>query len=68
MPWRERFREYLHKERDSLRRRIEYCESHKCEMWESAGSSKKEVTDEYLAGLRSRVAEIEQLLVEEGLS
>lgn len=68
MPWRERFREYLQKERDTLRRRISFCESRNCEMWETSDGNKKDVTEEYLAGLRSRVAEIEQLLIEEDLS
>ena len=68
MPWRERFREYLEKERDSLRRRIDYCETRTCEMWETSDGNRKDVTEEYLAGLRSRLAEIEQLLVEEDLS
>jgi hypothetical protein len=68
MPWRERFRDYLAKERDSLQRRLNYCESHTCEMWEISEGRRKDVTEEYAAGLRSRLAEIEQLLVEEDLS
>lgn len=68
MPWRERFREYLEKERDSLQRRIDHCERRSCEMWETTDAGRKNVTEEYAAGLRSRLAEIEQLLVEEDLS
>lgn len=68
MPWRERFRDFLARERDSLQRRLDYCDSHSCEMWESRGGQRKDVTEEYAAGLRSRLAEIEQLLIEEDLS
>ena len=68
MAWRERFREFLEKERESLQRRLDYCETHACEMWETAGGQRKDVTEEYAAGLRSRLAEIEQLLIEEELS
>jgi hypothetical protein len=68
MPWRERFREFLEKERDSLERRLGYCESHSCEMWETIDGQRKDVTEEYAAGLRSRLAEIEQMLIEEELS
>ena len=68
MPWRERFRDYLTKERDSLQKRIDYCECRTCEMWEMTDGQHKDVTEEYAAGLRSRLAEIEQLLIEEDLS
>jgi hypothetical protein len=68
MPWRERFIDYLRKERDDLQRRIDNLESRKCEMWETTDSRRKDVTDEYSAGLRSRLAQIDQILVEEGLS
>ena len=68
MPWRERIRDYLVKERDSLRLRLDYCDSHGCEMWETTDGQRKNVTEEYSAGLRSRLAEIEQMLVEEDLS
>jgi hypothetical protein len=68
MPWRERFRDYLLREHDSLQRRLDNLQSRKCEIWETSDGARKDVTEEYAAGLRSRIAEIEQLLVEEGLS
>ena len=68
MPWRERFLEYLEKERDILQRRIDYCERRSCEMWETSDGQRRNVTEEYSAALRSRLAEIEQLLIEEDLS
>ena len=68
MAWRERFRDYLTKEQDSLRRRIRNLEAGRYEMWETGEGQRKDVTEEYAAGLRSRLAEIEQLLVEEDLS
>jgi hypothetical protein len=68
MPWHERFIDYLRKERDDLQRRIDNLESRKCEMWETTDGRRKDVTDEYSAGLRSRLAQIDQILVEEGLS
>ena len=68
MAWRERFREYLAKERDCLKKRLDYCDSHTCELWETSDGERKDVTEEYAAGLRSRLAEIEQMLVEEDLS
>ena len=68
MAWRERFREFLIKERDDLNRRIALYESRTCEMWERRDNERKDVTEEYTAGLRSRLAEIEQLLIEENLS
>lgn len=68
MPWRERFRDYLVKESDSLRRRLDFLETRQCEMWETADGNRKDVTEEYAAGLRSRLAEIEKMLVEEDLS
>lgn len=68
MAWRERFKDYLVKERDSLQQRLDYCDSHTCELWETTGGQRKNVTEEYAAGLRSRLAEIEQLLIEEELS
>ena len=66
--WRERFKEFLSKEQESLRRKIRNLESRSCEMWETSGGERKEITEEYTAELRSRLAEIEQLLVEESLS
>lgn len=68
MPWRERFRDYLHKHQADLQRRIDQLETRRCEMWETADGNRKDVTDEYVAGLRSRLAEIEKMLIEEDLS
>lgn len=68
MPWRERFIDYLGKERDDLQRRIDNLGSGKCEMWETIDGRRMNVTEEYVARLRSRLAEIEQILVEEGFS
>lgn len=68
MPWRERFIDYLQKERADLERRLAIVQAGRCQMWESADGDRKDVTDEYAAGLRSRIAEIEQIMVEEGLS
>jgi len=68
MPWRERFRDYLYKEAANLKQRADYLESGKCEMWESTDGLRKNVTEEHVASLRARIAEIEQMLVEEGLS
>ena len=68
MPWRDRFIDYLRKERADLERRLANVQSGRCQMWESSDDSRKDVTDEYAAGLRSRIAEIDQILVEEGLS
>ena len=68
MAWRERFREYLKKERADLQRRIDLYENRTCEMWERTNGDRKDVSEEYAAGLRSRLAEIEQLLIEEELS
>ena len=66
--WRERFKDYLIKEQESLRRQIRNLESRNCEMWETSEGERKDITEEYTAELRSHLAEIEQLLVEESLS
>lgn len=68
MPWRERFRDYTRKEQADLERRIHELSSRKCEMWETQDGDRTDVTEEYAAHLRSRLAEMEQMLVEEGLS
>lgn len=68
MPWRERFIDYLQKERADLRRRLDNLASGRCQMWEDCDGDRKNVTEEYAAGLRSRLAEIEQMLIEEELS
>ena len=68
MPWRERFHEYLLKEKELLQLRLDNFHSRRCEMWENVAGNRKDVSEEYAAALRSRIAEIEQLLVEEDLS
>ena len=71
MPWRQRFIDYLEREQDDLRRRIDHFEAGRCQMWESpdgGGGDRRDVTQEYAAGLQNRLAEIEKILIEEGLS
>lgn len=68
MPWRGRFQDYLRKEQADLKRRIDELTSRKCEMWETTDGNRKDVTEEFAAHLRSRLAEIEQMIVEEDLS
>lgn len=69
MPWRQRFIEYLQKEQADLERRTGLFDGGKCQMWESdGGDERKDVTLEYVAALRVRIAEIEKILIEEELS
>jgi hypothetical protein len=69
MPWRQRFIEYLEREQDDLRRRIGVLQTGKCQMWEQGDDGgRRDVTQEYAADLQTRLAEIEKILIEEGLS
>lgn len=68
MPWRQRFIEYLQKEQADLQRRIDHFQAGNCQMWETSGGRRRDVTEEYAAGLRNRLAEIEKILIEEELS
>ncbi len=68
MPWRQRVIEYLQQEQADLERRVGLFECGRCQMWEADGGEPKDVTGEYVAGLRVRIAEIEKILIEEELS
>jgi len=68
MPWRDRFIEYLQMEQADLERRIGTFEAGKCRMWEECDGERKDVTDIYAATLKARLAEIEKILIEEGMS
>ena len=68
MTWGDRFQDYLVKERYDLKIRIVRLTSRHLEMWETTEGARRDVTDDYAAHLQTRLAEIEQMIVEEGLS
>ena len=68
MPWRERIIEYLRGQRTELQRRIELLSSGKFQLMEITDGESKDVTEEHIAKLHNHLAEVEQILTEEGLS
>jgi hypothetical protein len=66
--WRDRFIEYLYEERDRIQERLEVLTSGKCQLLQIAAGKQEDITENNIAALRNQLAEIEQILAEEGPS